>query len=409
MIPEIEYLKTALTDSHTIYLINTIDEVKHYLTEAKAIEFAKTHLDLNSGVAHLNLLDQQIYFVLSPMGLNSMGAQLEYLRKKGYDISKNLAYYKVKAVQIVTTTGDTKPILALTEGLALSNYQFLKYKTDKTSKSLHSITITGPSLTASHAEELTTIIEAVYKTRDLINEPVIYLTAEQLSAEINDLGDAYGFSVEVLDKKEIIDLKMGGLLGVNIGSPNPPTFNVLEYRHPKSANAQPVVLIGKGVVYDTGGLSLKPTLGSMDSMKCDMAGAAAVIAMSLLDSMVRWVDDIFGGTQRPPTDSERLTELINQLFERVQALEQKTQYMYVSGAKTGFLSTVVLNNGSSDRITFNTNGTSDFYGNMNIQSSQTVSGTINCGKIDFITNINDMYIGKSGTFVQNINILVIPI
>ena len=135
-----------------------------------------------------------------------------------------------------------------------------------------------------------------------------------------------------------------------------------------------------------------------------LTGAALGIATSLLGSMIRWVDDIFGGTQRPPTDTERLTEMINQLFERVQALEQKTQYMYVSGTKTGFLSTVVLNNGSSDRITFNTNGTSEFYANMNIQGSQTVNGVINCDDIDFITNVNDVYIGRSGSLLQNINI-----
>ena len=135
-----------------------------------------------------------------------------------------------------------------------------------------------------------------------------------------------------------------------------------------------------------------------------LTGAALGVATSLLGSMIRWVDDIFGGTQRPPTDSERLTELINQLFERVQALEQKTQYLYVSGTKTGFLSTVVVNNGSSDRITFNTNGTSEFYGNMNIQASQTVNGVINCDDIDFITNVNDVYIGRSGSVLQNINI-----
>jgi leucyl aminopeptidase len=277
MMPEIEFLKQALPNAHTVYLIAAIDEIKLYLTEPKALEFARTHLDLNDGVAHLNLLDHQLYFVLVPNDTYSQEEGLEYLRKKGYDISKNLAYYKAKAVQLVTTSGDTKPLIALAEGLALSNYQFLKYKSDKTSKSLHSITITGPGLSAKHAEDLYTVIEAVFKARDLVNEPVIYLTAEQLSHEIGDLADQYGFSLEVLEKKDIQAYKMGGLLAVNEGSPNPPTFNILEYKHAKAANTHPIVLIGKGVVYDTGGLSLKPTPGSMDSMKCDMAGAAAVI------------------------------------------------------------------------------------------------------------------------------------
>jgi leucyl aminopeptidase len=69
---------------------------------------------------------------------------------------------------------------------------------------------------------------------------------------------------------------MGGLLAVNKGSIDPPTFTIAEYKHKKALNKKPIVLVGKGVVYDTGGLSLKPTPGSMDCMKCDMAGAAAV-------------------------------------------------------------------------------------------------------------------------------------
>ena len=69
---------------------------------------------------------------------------------------------------------------------------------------------------------------------------------------------------------------MGGLLAVNKGSQDPPTFNILEYKAKNAKNKKPLILVGKGVVYDTGGLSLKPTPNSMDTMKCDMAGAAAV-------------------------------------------------------------------------------------------------------------------------------------
>jgi leucyl aminopeptidase len=71
-------------------------------------------------------------------------------------------------------------------------------------------------------------------------------------------------------------MKMGGLLAVNMGSIDPPTFTVMEWKPNKHVNTKPIVLVGKGVVYDTGGLSLKPTPGSMDYMKCDMAGGAAV-------------------------------------------------------------------------------------------------------------------------------------
>ncbi len=70
---------------------------------------------------------------------------------------------------------------------------------------------------------------------------------------------------------------MGGILAVNQGSIDPPTFTIVEYKPEKAINKKPIVLVGKGVVYDTGGLSLKPTPGSMDVMKCDMAGAACMV------------------------------------------------------------------------------------------------------------------------------------
>jgi len=119
--------------------------------------------------------------------------------------------------------------------------------------------------------------EANAVARNLVNEPLITLTAPELASRAEKLGKQYGFSVEVFNKKKIESLKMGGLLAVNYGSPTPPTFTIMEW-NPKGAEQKaPIVLVGKGVVYDTGGLSLKPTANSMDFMKSDMAGAAAVI------------------------------------------------------------------------------------------------------------------------------------
>ena len=96
------------------------------------------------------------------------------------------------------------------------------------------------------------------------------------SEEIKKIGKEAGFGVEVLTKKKIEALQMGGLLAVNQGSFDPPTFNILEWNPKNAKNKKPYILVGKGVVYDTGGLSLKPTKNSMDEMKCDMAGGAAV-------------------------------------------------------------------------------------------------------------------------------------
>ncbi|UCG27628.1 MAG: leucyl aminopeptidase, partial [Bacteroidales bacterium] len=169
-------------------------------------------------------------------------------------------------------------ILAFAEGLALSNYQFLKYlrESRKKKNSLKKIVLFSKKLKDEKLRHLQTVTEAVYMTRDLINEPLSYLTALQLSREIREMGKKAGFTVEVFNKKKIEALKMGGLLAVNRGSIDPPTFSVLEWKPEKPVNGKPLVLVGKGIVFDTGGLSLKPTKESMDQMKSDMAGAAAV-------------------------------------------------------------------------------------------------------------------------------------
>ena len=117
---------------------------------------------------------------------------------------------------------------------------------------------------------------ATSRCRDLVNEPQSHQTATQLAESFSKLGKESGFKTEVLRKSKIKTLKMGGLLAVNRGSDEPPTFTVMEWNPKNAKNKKPYVLIGKGVVYDTGGLSLKPTPNSMDFMKSDMAGAAAV-------------------------------------------------------------------------------------------------------------------------------------
>jgi leucyl aminopeptidase len=100
----------------------------------------------------------------------------------------------------------------------------------------------------------------------------------ELAAQIADHGKTHGYKVQILEKGKIEALKMGGLLAVNKGSEKPPTFTIIEYKPKNAKNSKPIVLVGKGVVFDTGGLSLKPTPHSMDLMKSDMSGAAAVAA-----------------------------------------------------------------------------------------------------------------------------------
>ncbi len=170
---------------------------------------------------------------------------------------------------------------ALVEGFVLGSYRFDRYRTKKDpgEPAQRLVIQTGDQdkQVRRGADRGRIIAEAVCSARDLVNLSPDEKTPVLLSKAIEKSAKKHGYEVTVWDKALIEEEGMGGLLAVNRGSQDPPTFSVLEWHPEHARNSRPVILVGKGVVFDTGGLSLKPTKGSMDSMKSDMAGAAAVI------------------------------------------------------------------------------------------------------------------------------------
>ena len=240
---------------------------------------------------------------------SSVNENYEQLRKAGSSLFKELNKVKEESVQVIFGDFTTEDRIAFVEGLYLSTYQFLRYFKDEKERmnSLKTLYFEKGQFEKKDLEQLTSIWNAVFVARDLVNEPLSYLTALQLSEEIKKWGDKSGFKVEVWDKKKIQKEGMGGLLAVNKGSILPPTFNILEWKPKKPANDRPIVLVGKGIVFDTGGLSLKPTPNSMDLMKSDMAGAAAVIgtltAIAECNSNVHVIGLIPATDNRPGEDA----------------------------------------------------------------------------------------------------------
>jgi leucyl aminopeptidase len=204
-------------------------------------------------------------------------AQAEASRKAGAQAMGIIKSWKRTELRIWSNVGNANRVLDFAEGMVLASYRFEKYRS-KAEKGLKKIEIGHPFLEKDQVKQVQAVCQAVALTRSLVNEPAGYLTAKKLSEIFEKTGKENGFEVEVLGKNKIQSLKMGGLLGVNQGSDLPPTFNILEYKPKKAQNAQPIVLVGKGVVYDTGGHSLK-TSGGMEAMKCDMAGAATVLGI----------------------------------------------------------------------------------------------------------------------------------
>lgn len=253
-----------------------------YLNGRFEKKYLKDQLSKGKTTIMINLFDRLIFFqLIKETDLSGLPDSLEEIRKAGFNIQNELVSHGIESISLVHESGNCSYSLALVEGISLSNYQFLKYFSDAKNKkhSLREIKIFCKCIEKGAIDELQILIDAVYKTRDLVNEPLSYLTAARLAEEITILGEEAGFSVEVLNKKKIESLKMGGLLAVNKGSIDPPVFCILEYKAEDFKNSKPVIVVGKGIVYDTGGLSLKPTPDSMDYMKCDMSGAAAVTGL----------------------------------------------------------------------------------------------------------------------------------
>ncbi len=175
---------------------------------------------------------------------------------------------------------------AVAEGVHLGAYEFLRYKPEGKPTLLAKVVALGggsPAAVKAGLARGSAIAGAVIRARDLVNEPGGSLSAVDFAAEAVKVGKVAGLKVTVLDEAAIKRLKLGGLLGVNRGSTEPPRFVKLEYVPTKRAKGN-LALVGKGVTFDSGGLSLK-TADGMETMKTDMSGAAAVLAaMSVLSA-----------------------------------------------------------------------------------------------------------------------------
>lgn len=205
--------------------------------------------------------------------------KIEEFRKAGNKLQEIINENKLKEITIIDVEENNDDAIAFAEGIALGNYQFLKYlkKSDERLNTLGEIKLFSSKIKKNQLDTLNIILKSTCKCRDLINEPVSFMTAKQLASEVQALGKDCGAKVEVMNKKKIESLKMGGLLAVNKGSIDPPAFIIMEWKPEKYTNNKPYVFVGKGIVYDTGGLNIK-TGKYMEDMKSDMAGAAAVAA-----------------------------------------------------------------------------------------------------------------------------------
>ncbi len=238
------------------------------------------------------------------LGLGKKENVTVMILKKAIGIGSRIARDILGAKEFTTTlhSNETKEknslaekIQAVTEGILLGNYQFLKYKTqglDKIKKLNEAIIVVDKKEKEYEkaVEKGKIIAESTIFVRDLVNEPGSELTPEVFAKIAEKEAKKYGIKITVLNKKEIEKKKLYGLLAVSRGSINDPRFLILEY---KGNSKKSLALVGKGVTFDSGGLDLKSAKG-METMKGDMGGAATTLGAIIAAARLKLPVHIYG-------------------------------------------------------------------------------------------------------------------
>ncbi|MGA8025987.1 MAG: leucyl aminopeptidase [Bryobacteraceae bacterium] len=269
-------------------------------------------------------------------------------RRIGGTLVRALKDKGVRTVALVIDADVASPV----EGAALGAWEADKYKSDpkKSEKQVDIFTVVvpggDPDSTGEAVRRGQLIADSQNLTRDLVNEPANKLTPGMLAESARQMAAELGLECEVLDQDEMTRLGMGALLGVAQGSSNPPFLIVVKYRPSLPVNDDHLALIGKGVTFDTGGISIKPSDG-MEKMKYDMAGAAAVIgAMKAIAQLkpaipvtayVPTVENMLNGNAQRPGDivtslAGKTIEVLNTDAEGRLILADAITYAKANGA-----------------------------------------------------------------------------
>jgi leucyl aminopeptidase len=226
----------------------------------------------------------------------------EVLRRAVGTAVRSLAGSARVATALAAANGDDDEadLRAVAEGALLGGYSFTRYRSAASARTakraVGTVLLVVPNhrdkATRAVVDRATTVIEAVTLCRDLVNTPPGDLRPADFAQAAVDACTAVGCDVEVFDEKALEEGGFGGILGVGAGSARPPRLVRIAYKAPGRARAS-VHLVGKGITFDSGGLSLKPAAG-MEWMKSDMGGAAAVIATLRAVAQLRLDVDVVG-------------------------------------------------------------------------------------------------------------------
>ena len=267
-----------------------------------------------AGSAQLLAGDGRLVAVVGLGAADSVDA--DGVRRAGAVLAKAVRKQAAAAVELGDAAGlePRAAAQALAEGMALASYSYDRFKSDPDPSALSTVDVVAPQGTADAVSEglerAERLVEAVTWARDLVNAPGGTLVPAELAAAAAAMAEREGLDARILGREEIEAAALGGLLGVNRGSTQEPRF--IELRHVPEGEARGcVALVGKGITFDSGGLSIKPA-DSMVGMNGDMGGGAAVLgAMSVVRTFapdlevrayVPATDNMLGGDATRPGD-----------------------------------------------------------------------------------------------------------
>lgn len=264
--------KIALVEIKVFTALDQIDFENNPAALLEEFRYTFKHTTNKVVVEHVGITKVWGIYAAKPAKTNH--SELESIRRFAVDLYSQVSSLSNEASIDIKHLSLEEQFVFL-EAFALASYKFLAYKKPTKARALKLVNVTS-NFTSAEQKLLNSLLTGVCASRDLVNEPPCSKDALKFSDLCTRLGEEYDFKVEVLHKKQLESLKMGGILGVNKGSSIPPTLTILEYNPEGAINKQPLVLVGKGVMFDTGGYSIK-TGGYMSTMKSDMAGASVVL------------------------------------------------------------------------------------------------------------------------------------
>lgn len=202
----------------------------------------------------------------------------EGIRRQAMEALKMLEADKVQSLAVSGVGILPEELMAVIEGLTLADYSFDRYRS-KEAYHIGTLIVDSLYIKPDELESAQRLWNRIFWCREWVNLPVQDLNAPAFADELASIAaDLKDVSCTVMDRRQIESLRMGGLLAVNRGSVDEPRFVVLEYNPPTSDLRPPICLVGKGIMYDTGGLNIKPD-DYMQEMKSDMAGAATMASV----------------------------------------------------------------------------------------------------------------------------------